>query len=216
MIFMLVGLALYLGGRIWLIVTAFRQSTTWGVCVLLVPCADLIFTFKNWGDAWQPFAIMMIGNALSFYGGKTGGEQEILKFLAPEQVMVQPASRVPAQTPAASKPATSTVKATPPAKQPEAAPVVPVELPPAAPPSGRTPTGAGKAAEVRTEAPVAVSVFSPDNIEGMKGGKLAEVEQAVGAPKMKVKRGKSVIWIYSAFEITSDDGQTVTSVLRTR
>jgi len=51
-------------GNIWLIVAAFRQSIVWGLSVLFIPFALLVFLFKHWDPAKQPFLLSVIGSAL--------------------------------------------------------------------------------------------------------------------------------------------------------
>jgi hypothetical protein len=57
----LIGLA----GSIWLIVKAFQESVGWGIAVLLVPFANLVFAIKHWGVAKKPFLLSLVGGLLS-------------------------------------------------------------------------------------------------------------------------------------------------------
>ena len=43
------------GVSIWFVVTAFRESVCWGVAVLLLPFANIIFTVLYWDAAKRPF-----------------------------------------------------------------------------------------------------------------------------------------------------------------
>jgi hypothetical protein len=42
-------------------VLAFRTSVLWGVLVLLVPCAAIVFAIMNWAEARKPFLIYICG-----------------------------------------------------------------------------------------------------------------------------------------------------------
>jgi hypothetical protein len=53
-------------GWLWMAIVAFQRSTGWGLFVLLVPFAGLLFIFKSWEDARRPFATQLIG--LAFCG----------------------------------------------------------------------------------------------------------------------------------------------------
>ena len=49
-LFFILGLVLSFAGYIWGVVQAFQQETLWGLLYLLIPCAGLVFHFKNWSD----------------------------------------------------------------------------------------------------------------------------------------------------------------------
>jgi thiol-disulfide isomerase/thioredoxin len=51
-------------GGIFLLVVAFRKSIGWGLAVLLIPFAQLVFVIKNWGIARAPFWIQLIAFVL--------------------------------------------------------------------------------------------------------------------------------------------------------
>src|SRR3954463_13638574 len=58
----------YLTGRIWLIVNAFRMSLGWGFAVLfLAPLGSIIFRMKNPESARGPFYCGLV--AILLYGG---------------------------------------------------------------------------------------------------------------------------------------------------
>lgn len=48
-------------GAIWLLVVAFKQSILWGLLSLFIPFAVLVFIFKYWDKAKQPFLIYLGG-----------------------------------------------------------------------------------------------------------------------------------------------------------
>lgn len=62
------GLALMLGGSIWLIVAGFRVSAGWGICCLvgtfLCGLLNLIFILCNWNEAKKPFYCYVGGIAM--------------------------------------------------------------------------------------------------------------------------------------------------------
>lgn len=51
-------------GGAWLLVTAFRESVLWGLGSLFVPFVALIFVLRNFGRAWRPFLVNVIGAVL--------------------------------------------------------------------------------------------------------------------------------------------------------
>lgn len=65
---MLVGGLLSTAAGLWLIVAAFRESVLWGVCVLLVPFAALVFVFMKWRVAAKPFLLSLLAICLMFAG----------------------------------------------------------------------------------------------------------------------------------------------------
>jgi hypothetical protein len=48
---------------IWLLGLAFRESTVWGLAVLFIPFAGLVFIIRHWEDAKGPFFLQM-GNGI--------------------------------------------------------------------------------------------------------------------------------------------------------
>lgn len=56
-------------GSIWTIVLAFMESVPWGIAVLVVPCASLVFTVKHWQKARVPFFLQLGALALIFVSG---------------------------------------------------------------------------------------------------------------------------------------------------
>lgn len=63
----LLGLLVSLIGGIWLIVAAFQRSIAWGLCVIFVPLANVVFVFYDWKAAKGPFVCWLLG--LMFLGG---------------------------------------------------------------------------------------------------------------------------------------------------
>lgn len=58
------GMIILFVGIIVFIVSAFRVSIVWGLCVLLLPGAGLIFLLLNWGKARDGFIIVLVGIGL--------------------------------------------------------------------------------------------------------------------------------------------------------
>lgn len=65
----LMSLILILGGAIWLVVIAFKDSVVWGLVVLFVPFAALVFVVKNWEKTKASFAAQVIGYTILFFFG---------------------------------------------------------------------------------------------------------------------------------------------------
>ncbi len=59
------ALLLLLAGQIWMIVVAFCRHVLWGLAVLLVPFAALLFLFVAWSEARRPFFLSLAGGALA-------------------------------------------------------------------------------------------------------------------------------------------------------
>lgn len=59
------GLALAALGWLWLVIVAFRTHRRWGLLVLLVPPAALIFASRNWPRARAPLGVVVAGLVLS-------------------------------------------------------------------------------------------------------------------------------------------------------
>lgn len=55
------GLALILLGNLWFAFLAFRHSIIWGLFVLLIPGAALIFLIKNWKESRWPWWLSLSG-----------------------------------------------------------------------------------------------------------------------------------------------------------
>jgi hypothetical protein len=64
-LFLLVlGVLASIVGGIMMLIAAFRVSAVWGVCVLFVPFAALVFLFKHWQEAKRSFVISLAGTAM--------------------------------------------------------------------------------------------------------------------------------------------------------
>src|SRR5207302_1615584 len=58
---LLVAGLIILAGNIVLVVDAFRESAVWGLCVLFVPFAALVFVIAKWQSAKRGFLIQLAG-----------------------------------------------------------------------------------------------------------------------------------------------------------
>ena len=59
-----IGTLFMLCSSIVLLVRAFQDSLLWGLAVLLIPFAALVFIFKHWDESWRPFLTFLLGVAL--------------------------------------------------------------------------------------------------------------------------------------------------------
>ncbi len=66
MAFLLMGLGVlvFTAGSIWLLVRAFHTSVGWGLAVLLLPIANLVYAITHWKTAKAPFLLFLLGAAL--------------------------------------------------------------------------------------------------------------------------------------------------------
>jgi hypothetical protein len=62
LVIILLGLAVLvaLAGSIWLIVLAFQRRVLWGLAVLFIPLANLVFTVIDWPNAKRPFLLSLL------------------------------------------------------------------------------------------------------------------------------------------------------------
>jgi len=67
-VLIIIGALLSLAGGIWFLVVAFRQSVVWGLVVIFVPFASLVFLVKYWQDAKASFFVQLIGTVIYFAG----------------------------------------------------------------------------------------------------------------------------------------------------
>ena len=68
-ILMFLGGVLALVGGIWFIVAAFMTGILWGLLVLLVPFASIIWLITHWEEGKAPFGLIVLGIVLHFIGG---------------------------------------------------------------------------------------------------------------------------------------------------
>lgn len=72
-ILMFVGGVISLVGSVGLVVAAFKEDIVWGLLVLLVPCASLVFIVKHWDVAKGPFLTSLAGILLQGLATCGGG-----------------------------------------------------------------------------------------------------------------------------------------------
>ena len=67
-IYIIFGFVFVVAGQIMLLVAAFRTSIVWGLCVIFVPFAMLVFLFSYWQVARKPLAIIFLSYVVLFCG----------------------------------------------------------------------------------------------------------------------------------------------------
>ena len=68
MLFIYIGLIIFILGGIGFLITAFKESILWGLgCLFLAPIS-LVFLFMYWKDAKNPFFLQLIGIAVMLVG----------------------------------------------------------------------------------------------------------------------------------------------------
>jgi hypothetical protein len=60
------GIGIMLLAQIWFIVLAFRFSTIWGLLVLFIPFAAIVFLIRNWQNAKWAFWVDLVGLIICF------------------------------------------------------------------------------------------------------------------------------------------------------
>ncbi len=63
-----IGAFFLLGSAIVLLVRAFQASLSWGLAVLFIPFAALVFLSKHWKQSWRIFLTSLLGVALIVIG----------------------------------------------------------------------------------------------------------------------------------------------------
>lgn len=61
------GVLLYVGGWLWAVVVAFKESPLWGLGVLVVPI--FFYVFSRFRRTWPSFACAVAGAVLFFASG---------------------------------------------------------------------------------------------------------------------------------------------------
>jgi len=67
-IFLIVGSLAACVGGLMLLIAAFRRSVLWGLAVLFVPLANLVYTVRHWAEAKKGFFVSLAGGALIVVG----------------------------------------------------------------------------------------------------------------------------------------------------
>lgn len=84
---MLAGGVLAFVSGLWMLVVAFKESILWGVCVLLVPFAGLVFLFVKWSVAKNPFLLslfafgLMVGGTFLASGRMSPENPEMIQLM---------------------------------------------------------------------------------------------------------------------------------------
>jgi hypothetical protein len=86
----LVGFLVNATCGVFILVKAFKASVGWGLAVLFIPFASLIFVFNNWQDCKNPFLGGIAGAVLIFLGAILGYDADEAKTRVAES---RPASR---------------------------------------------------------------------------------------------------------------------------
>jgi hypothetical protein len=59
-----IGLAIMVAANLWFVFLAFKHSIIWGLFVLLIPGAALIFLIKNWKESRWAWWLALFGGLL--------------------------------------------------------------------------------------------------------------------------------------------------------
>jgi hypothetical protein len=60
-----IGCFVVLFGKIWFLVEAFKQHILWGLCVLFIPFAALVFLMIHFRRAARPVLVLVVGIAIA-------------------------------------------------------------------------------------------------------------------------------------------------------
>ncbi len=187
-ILMLLGGLIALVGGILFLVAAFRESILWGLAVLFIPFAGLVFLIAHWQDAKKPFLLQLLGSliySVAFFmmlpkDALKAGPMDPGRFLA----LVKSSAGAPAKA----KPAPARVEQ--PTPKPAMTPV--------------TATVTNAPASTNAPAPTA----TPAGVIGMK---LSDLRARLGPPQGVMRSGSGTVYLYPDRELFSKDGERVTS-----
>jgi hypothetical protein len=189
MILLLGGWLVAFIGGILFVIAAFRTSIPWGLAVLFIPFAGLVFLFKYWPMAKRPFSIQLLGLALMLVG-MLGGLRQGAAMGADDPLMgaLMRMARQQAEGPSETIrfETISPLQAAAPDEEP--GPILDV-------------TG-----DTGTEA------LTADNPRALVGRSLDEVRALLGRPRGEMRRGRDICYLYAGFTLFSRDGRRVTDV----
>ncbi|NQU38867.1 MAG: thioredoxin family protein [Lentisphaerae bacterium] len=186
-VLLLVGWIVLMVGGIMLIVAAFRHSVVWGLCVLFLGPAGLIFLIMHWEEAKPAFRIQMLG--LLIFIGCVG----LLALQGP--TMMQPLLQKLAETGLSEKHTAAFQKL--------ALETMGEEM------GGEMDGEWGEDVPPEPAQPVQVDGKDPKSLEGAT---LAEVREKLGRPKGEMKSGRELCLLYDKLTVFSADGETVSHV----
>ena len=180
-------------GTIMFLVAAFRQSVLWGLAVLFLPFANIVFLIKYWYEAKKAFFIQLIGVGISIIGiivGAAVGARTITSTIKSGDIPICSEFGI-------KQPDKKTVKTI--TKQ------SPVQQSHIIIPSQKSKRVAKK--------PVASKSgdSTKDNFVGMN---MEEAKRMLGKPMGIIESGGKMIYRYKNIELVSEDGITVTSQSR--
>ena len=71
----IIGLIIFIVGGLGLLVAAFKTNILWGLGIIVIAPAALVFTFLHWGQAKNPFLLQLLGFVILI--ASTGGLQSL-------------------------------------------------------------------------------------------------------------------------------------------
>ncbi|WP_420598124.1 hypothetical protein [Neptuniibacter sp.] len=60
------GLIIFIVGGLSLLIAAFKTNILWGIGIIVIAPAALVFTVLHWGVAKNPFLLQLLGFAIIF------------------------------------------------------------------------------------------------------------------------------------------------------
>jgi len=104
MVCAVIGCLLSAVGGIMFLVVAFRESVLWGVAILFIPFANLVFLVKYWEAAKKAFLIQVLGMLIFFAGIAISFALGARSFIKLGPQMLSKPARVDAGTEQAAEP----------------------------------------------------------------------------------------------------------------
>lgn len=194
---LVMGMVISAGAGIWFLVIAFKESVLWGLAVLFLPVAGLVFTIMHWSDVWRTVVANLAGYAVCVLAAV------VLFSSHPEFVesMARSMEVSAMQQSSGGDGAGMELKEMLRQAKLEAE-------------RARLDAAAERETRERVEAAeAALAEQGEAGVQGLIGKSLHEVVRILGEPPntYQTSRGRT-IYLYDGYEVTSADGQTVTDV----
>lgn len=182
-----VGSLVTLVGSIMFLVVAFRQSVLWGLAVLFLPFANIVFLIKYWYEAKKAFLIQLAGIGVSISGtiiGAMVGVRTITSKMKSGAIPMQ--HKFSFEQPSKGKIKTIIKKS----------------------PARRSYSHSTRKSKKTAKKLIGEQGGIENNFVGMR---IEDATRILGKPMAVLKTSGKAIYRYQDIELTSEDGITVTS-----
>ena len=216
-----VGLLINMVGSILLLVAGFKTSVGWGLALIFIPGAALVFMFKHWDRAQVGVATCVAGWVLAYLGvwrlgsvdltTEDWGPLDEVRVALVEQANMQNnlTGNVPADDPGQTDSWSSTAETSDASAESRKKTAKGKSfLSPILKSSEKDETTSDRGIPEPAEAESSVAVSSDQQWVGKT---IDQVTSELGEPTVRVSRGRQKVLIYDRLELVSEDGVTITS-----